>query len=832
MTAALSHALLSIPSSRSCLCRIGNHKLCVWGFSSERSDSGIGISRAYKRNRDNLTGSWSLKSLDTHIGVETAPPRTTVEIPVTCYQLIGVPAKAEKLRFVKSVMELKSAEIEEGYTLIPSILFLLLLCFQGLLMDVRDKLLFEPEYAGNIKETSPLNLPYDSLGMVARCTLPSSRGTTLSSPRLGKLSLCKMLAACAVQHPDAKPYIHDLLLSMALAECATAKVGFEKKTRCPKVFEALARAQCFFLRSRKSLGKIALLSQVILSSSIPIFGGACTCLYIGIACMSQSPENAERRRGAIAALRELVRQGLDVETSCRVQDWPCFLTQALNRLMASEMVDLLPWDELAITRKNKKSLESQNQRVVIDFNCFYTVLIAHVALGFSSKQKELIEKAKSICECLIASEGADLKLEEAFCLFLLGQVDEAAVVEKLQKLDLNSNSAARNSILGKEVKDTCGATQSLEMWLKDAVLSVFPDSRDCSPLLANFFGGDKRTPLSKKSKVAPQKLPIISQRPISTAFVSERRDFDESFSHMNSSQHLGTAVKQLASTDLQSPLILGKTGSGSSSNASSVQLERNLGMHRGKAWDGWFARGVLVGRIALAGVLGCIVFASLRLTGLKGNEMRSASKQASSKPNMHTSSIAWTTVSSADSNLVPAYVKGNGLAGRFKKLLATFMKPVGTCSDAGNPQILDLSSSTAVFRRLMSIEEAEDLVKQWQAIKAEALGPTHEIHSLSEILDDSMLVQWQALADAAKARSCYWKFVLLQLSVLGAEIISDEVGGERAEIEAVVEEAAELVNESEQKNPSYYSTYKIWYALKRQEDGSWRFCEAEVQAPP
>ncbi|KAB2633800.1 plastid division protein CDP1 [Pyrus ussuriensis x Pyrus communis] len=812
MTAALSHALLSIPSSRSCLCRIGNHKLCVWGFSSERSDSGIGISRAYKRNRDNLTGRWGLKSLDTHIGVETAPPRTTVEIPVTCYQLIGVPAKAEKDEVVKSVMELKSAEIEEGYTLdtVRSRL--------GLLMDVRDKLLFEPEYAGNIKE----NIPPKSSLRVPWAWLP---GALCLLQEVGEVELVQDVGRVAVQHPDAKPYIHDLLLSMALAECATAKVGFEKN-KVSQGFEALARAQCL-LRSRKSLGKIALLSQI--EESLEELAPACTLELLG---MSQSPENAERRRGAIAALRELVRQGLDVETSCRVQDWPCFLTQALNRLMASEIVDLLPWDELAITRKNKKSLESQNQRVVIDFNCFYTVLRAHVALGFSSKQKELIEKAKSICECLIASEGADLKLEEAFCLFLLGQVDEAAVVEKLQKLDLNSNSAARNSILGKEVKDTCGATQSLEMWLKDAVLSVFPDSRDCSPLLANFFGGDKRTPLSKKSKVAPQKLPIISQRPISTTFVSERRDFDESFSHMNSSQHLGTAVKQLAPTDLQSPLILGKTGSGSSSNASSVQLERNLGMHRGKAWDGWFARGVLVGRITLAGVLGCIVFASLRLTGLKGNEMRSASKQASSKQNMHTSSIAWTTVSSADSNLVPAYVKGNGLAGRFKKLLATFMKPVGTCSDAGNPQILDLSSSTAVFRRLMSIEEAEDLVKQWQAIKAEALGPTHEIHSLSEILDDSMLVQWQALADAAKARSCYWKFVLLQLSVLGAEIISDEVGGERAEIEAVVEEAAELVNESEQKNPSYYSTYKIWYVLKRQGDGSWRFCEGEVQAPP
>ena len=33
-----------------------------------------------------------------------------------------------------------------------------------------------------------------------------------------------------------------------------------------------------------------------------------------------------------------------------------------------------------------------------------------------------INKAKIICDCLIASEGIDLKLEEAFCLFLLGEV--------------------------------------------------------------------------------------------------------------------------------------------------------------------------------------------------------------------------------------------------------------------------------------------------------------------------------------------------------------------------------------------------------------------------
>jgi hypothetical protein len=39
------------------------------------------------------------------------------------------------------------------------------------------------------------------------------------------------------------------------------------------------------------------------------------------------------------------------------------------------------------------------------------------------------------------------------------------------------------------------------------------------------------------------------------------------------------------------------------------------------------------------------------------------------------------------------------------------------------------------------VEEAEALVNHWQAIKAEALGPWYQVHSLSEVLDESMLAQ-------------------------------------------------------------------------------------------
>lgn len=65
-------------------------------------------------------------------------------------------------------------------------------------------------------------------------------------------------------------------------------------------------------------------------------------------------------------------------------------------------------------------------------------------------------------------------------------------------------------------------------------------------------------------------------------------------------------------------------------------------------------------------------------------------------------------------------------------------------------------------------------------------------------------MQWQALANVAKTKCCHWRFVLLQLSVLRADILSDGIGAEIAEIETLLEEAAELVDESQQTKPNYY----------------------------
>ncbi|XP_058227535.1 plastid division protein CDP1, chloroplastic isoform X2 [Rhododendron vialii] len=698
-----------------------------------------------------------------------------VEIPVTCYQVIGVRDQAEKDEIVKSVMDLQNAEIDEGYTRDAVV------SRQNLLMDMRDKLMFEPEYAGNIREKVP---PKSSL-RIPWSWLP---GALCLLQEVGEEKLVLQIGQKSLQHPDAKPYVHDLLLSMALAECAIATVCFENNIS--QGYEALARARCF-LRSKTSLENVKWLLEI--EESLERLAPDCTLELLD---MSRTPENAERRLRAIAALRELLRQGLDVEASCQVRDWPCFLSQALNKLMATEIVNLLPWDSLAVTRKNKKSIESQNQRVVIDLNCFHMALIAHIALGFSSKQTDLINKARTICECLIASEGMDLKFEEAFCLFVLGQADEAEAVEKLQQLALNTDPASGNSISGKDAKGFPSAKLSLEKWLKDNVLILFPDTRDCSPSLANFFIGEKKASGIRQIRESAHAVPL------SPALASDRRALEMPLSYTNSSRHLGSAVKQLAPSNLQGTLMVGKACSESNDTMPSVQLKRNLGTHPDKLWKSWLGSYNVFGKIAFVMALGCILFATLKLSAMPLWRVRSSARWASGK--------AGITDSSLDRSSGPAFISGNSIAYKLKKLTSVFKMQIGrNHADDANLRssgiTASLSSSVkAVYKSPMPMKDAESLVKQWQAVKAEALGPGHKVHSLFQVLDGPMLAQWQAVADKAKNRSCFWRFVLLQLSVIRAEILLDGAGAEMAEIEALLEEAAELVDETQLKNPNYY----------------------------
>ncbi|KAJ6373704.1 hypothetical protein OIU78_029396 [Salix suchowensis] len=321
------------------------------------------------------------------------------------------------------------------------------------------------------------------------------------------------------------------------------------------------------------------------------------------------------------------------------------------------------------------------------------VLLAHVALGFSSKQSELINKAKTICECLIASEGIDLKFEEAFCLFLLGQGNQDQAVEKLQQIQSNSNLAARNLVPGKEIKDVSSAKPSLETWLKDSVLVVFSDTRDCSPSLVNFFGGEKRVIGSKKSRVPAQAASTLSRRPLSD-IAMKRMDSGESHPYTNSSQHFRSAVKQLSPTDLQSSLILTENGSGSNCNEPSVQLKREIGAHNRRAWESWLQHADVARKISCVAVLGCFfVFITFKLSGTGSRRRIVASNLISDRTSISTSSLAWKTDSFLDHNVHPVHIRGSGIAERMRKLLSMLKMQYGNRLDDKTLQSSRLASS-------------------------------------------------------------------------------------------------------------------------------------------
>ncbi|XP_062227150.1 plastid division protein CDP1, chloroplastic-like isoform X2 [Phragmites australis] len=687
-------------------------------------------------------------------GRQEALAAPMVEIPVTCYQILGVTEKAEKDEIVKAAMELKNSGIEDGYT-----------------------------------------------AEVSTCR------------QVGEEKLLLDIGQATLRRPDSKPYVHDVLLAMALAECSIAKSSFEK-SKVSLGFEALARAQ-YLLRRKPSLEKMPLLEQI--EESLEELAPACT---LELLSLPQTPENSERRQGAIAALCELLRQGLDVEASCRVHDWPCFLGQAMSKLLATEIVDLLSWDSLATTRKNKRSLESQSQRVVVDFNCFYVAMLAHLAFGFSTHQTELIKKAKAICECLAASESTDLKFEQSFCSYLLGEETGTTVFEKLQQLQSNGSSNSRNYGLDKkkDSSDKLTVNQSLELWLKDVALSRFSDTRDCPPSLTNFFGAPKRILNTSKQKLGSPR-DLFSSQPSSSGSACNRTSGEQT-PRLSPNSHLGEAVKQLAPTNLGLHSSMDRPVNGSSTT--SVPLKRNPGSHPLRTLELWGLTGDIIGKLAYSALLGFVVFGTLKMFRFQFGHVKSTN------PSRESASI----LSLNEASAPEVFFITSSVRKHFEKLskMLWLNDRLYSNSEETDKYPVPNDVAAAVCKQKMDIEEAEALVKQWQDIKSEALGPDYQIDMLPEILDGSMLSKWQDLALLAKDQFCYWRFVLLNLSIVRAEIILDEVGaGGAAEIDAVLEEAAELVDDSQPKKPSYYSTYEVQYRLRRQYDGSWKICEAVVR---
>ncbi|PKA50243.1 Protein accumulation and replication of chloroplast 6, chloroplastic [Apostasia shenzhenica] len=120
---------------------------------------------------------------------------------------------------------------------------------------------------------------------------------------------------------------------------------------------------------------------------------------------------------------------------------------------------------------------------------------------------------------------------------------------------------------------------------------------------------------------------------------------------------------------------------------------------------------------------------------------------------------------------------------------------------------------------------AEALVRKWQKIKSHALGPDHRVEELPEVLEGRMLKIWTDRAAEVEHQGWFWEYTLLGATI---DSVTVSLDGQRATVEATIDESARLIDSAHpEHNESYSTTYTTRYEIACSESG-WKMTEGAV----
>ena len=123
-------------------------------------------------------------------------------------------------------------------------------------------------------------------------------------------------------------------------------------------------------------------------------------------------------------------------------------------------------------------------------------------------------------------------------------------------------------------------------------------------------------------------------------------------------------------------------------------------------------------------------------------------------------------------------------------------------------------------------EAAQEIIQAWQKIKAEALGETHQIDQLGQILVDPELSSWEYSADLSEREGEYTTFELKNVSVESVSMESPTQALVRAKITETRDQYSK--NQTEPFASFENQTYGVDYRLVSI-DGKWRIAEMKSE---
>jgi ARC6-like, IMS domain/DnaJ domain len=411
----------------------------------------------------------------------------------------------------------------------------------------------------------------------------------------------------------------------------------------------------------------------------------------------------------------------------------------------------------------------------------YLAVYALIARGFTQRQPALIRQAKQMLTRL--GKRQDVHLEQSLCALLLGQTEEAT-----RALELSQEYEAI-AFIREHSQDSPDLLPGLclygEHWLQNEVFPHYRDLVNQTALLKNYFADEQvqgyLEGLPNDAQVVNETIsePTRGNRPSSpysnSSRVNSRFTQEQSNNYTSTNERNPVTNPQIPiNIDTRSPQPIRQSNPSTSYpnqvNTSSRRVPRRR-------------------------------------------------RQPASNRQKYTR-LLWTILASVGGLLIFWLVVSTTF-GFFKNLFTPEVKlQSGQLTISVNEPVVaipDPNAKPKAAEATLTEDAAKEVIQNWLSIKSTALGADHDVESLNQILTDSALSQWRAIASQVKSTSKYRKY---EHSITSVSLKGDSADQNQIPVEAVVNETTTYYENDQVKNSSREKV-RVRYVLTRVDD-AWR----------
>lgn len=502
----------------------------------------------------------------------------------------------------------------------------------------------------------------------------------------------------------------------------------------------------------------------------------------------------------------------------------------------------------------------------------YLAVYALIARGFAEQQPALIRRAKAMLRRL--SIHQDVYLEQASCMLLLGQTEEA-----LQALEQTQDAETLAFIrqASEQSPDLLpGLYHYTERWLGDEVYPYFRDLNQQAVVLKDYFANEE-----VQHYLEALEGDVVGLQPSSSFGTDANPALSRSIGVNDRSavRSSGLVVEGLSdnSPEAASHPITDTIAWSTSSWSTSTRTGGTTLMDVPTAQEPPLATPWDLPQVPLP-PLSPPPSSSVPSSHPNGSAPALNSKSSASTPNPSRSSLSRTSRSlsrSSQSSLsrtsrsashsttkahrsrrrpgkinvlvIALLLLGLGLGGWglvliMQNLWSTPLPDPSPTISATPVPLLDLTEPpvpipaprsggvtpqpirSASASGALTSETAKTVIQDWQRLKAEALGQEHTIANLDQILAEPALSRWRSTAQQDRSQQIHWKYQLKDLKVESVTATAPE----QVEVVAEIDEIADYyANGQRQPGVSYTDSYRVRYILVRQR-GQWLIKDMKV----